>query len=77
MIGLLQTVKVVLTLNLCTVAGNTVTAAAHCITAVIGAGVLALPYSVGALGWAGGPVMIAMFAIASSEPFCPPFTKPV
>ena len=50
---------------LCTFAGNTLSAAAHCITAVIGAGVLALPYSVAALGWAGGPVMITMFAVVS------------
>ncbi|KAK9802788.1 hypothetical protein WJX73_005185 [Symbiochloris irregularis] len=45
--------------------GTAWSGAAHCITAVIGAGVLALPYSVGALGWAGGPIMIIMFAVVS------------
>lgn len=32
-------------------AGNTFTAAAHILTAVVGAGVLALPYSLAMLGW--------------------------
>lgn len=31
--------------------GNTLTAAAHIITAVIGAGVLALPHALAMLGW--------------------------
>ncbi|KAK9832765.1 hypothetical protein WJX84_012215 [Apatococcus fuscideae] len=45
--------------------GNTITAAAHIITAVIGAGVLALPYSVANFGWGGGPPMILMFGAVS------------
>ena len=32
-------------------AGNTFTATAHILTAVVGAGVLALPYSLAMLGW--------------------------
>lgn len=42
--------------------GNTLTASAHIITAVIGAGVLSLPYSMASLGWIGGPICFILFA---------------
>ncbi|CAN6458429.1 unnamed protein product [Victoria cruziana] len=42
--------------------GTVWTATAHIITAVIGAGVLGLPWSVAQLGWVLGPVSILLFA---------------
>ncbi len=42
--------------------GTTITASAHIITAVIGAGVLSLPYSMASLGWIGGPICFILFA---------------
>jgi hypothetical protein len=42
--------------------GSTITASAHIITAVIGAGVLSLPYSMASLGWIGGPICFILFA---------------
>lgn len=39
------------------------TATAHCITIVIGAGVLALAWSVAQLGWIAGPVALLAFAV--------------
>lgn len=42
--------------------GNTLTASAHIITAVIGAGVLSLPYAMASLGWIGGPICFILFA---------------
>ncbi|KAK9865257.1 hypothetical protein WJX84_000890 [Apatococcus fuscideae] len=43
--------------------GTTLTASAHIITAVIGAGVLSLAYAVASIGWIGGPIMLIMFAV--------------
>eukprot|EP00887_Chlorella_sp_A99_P005579 scaffold1.g5579.t1 len=40
-------------------------AALTVVTAVIGAGVLALPYAVGALGWIAGPICIIFFYLVS------------
>jgi len=45
--------------------GNLQKAVAHIITGVIGAGVLSLAWSVGELGWIGGPLMILVFAITT------------
>nr|GLL38282.1 probable amino acid permease 7 [Ipomoea trifida] len=42
--------------------GNEWTALAHIITAVIGAGVLLLPWSIAQLGWIAGPIIILCFA---------------
>ncbi|CAM6085551.1 unnamed protein product [Calypogeia fissa] len=42
--------------------GTTWTAAAHIITAVIGSGVLSIPWSVAQMGWIAGPLMIVFFA---------------
>ena len=39
------------------------TASAHVITAVIGSGVLSLPWSVAQLGWVAGPVTLFLFAL--------------
>lgn len=41
--------------------GSTFTASLHIMTAVIGAGVLALPYSVAWLGWVAGPLLLTVF----------------
>ncbi|KAL6777626.1 hypothetical protein ACKKBG_A15000 [Auxenochlorella protothecoides x Auxenochlorella symbiontica] len=41
--------------------GTALTASAHIVTAVIGAGVLALPHSIAWLGWLGGPALLALF----------------
>ncbi|EFN51991.1 hypothetical protein CHLNCDRAFT_37093 [Chlorella variabilis] len=41
--------------------GTTFTALMHVLTAVIGAGVLALPYAVAMLGWVAGPLCIICF----------------
>lgn len=38
------------------------TATAHIITAVIGSGILTLPWSVAQLGWILGPLMLVFFA---------------
>ena len=43
-------------------AGNTLTTCAHIITAVIGAGILSLPYAMASLGWIGGPICFILFA---------------
>ncbi|PSC69282.1 Amino acid permease 2 isoform A [Micractinium conductrix] len=43
--------------------GTTLTATAHIITAVIGAGVLALPNAVAMLGWVAGPLCIVLFGV--------------
>ena len=43
--------------------GTVWTASAHVITAVIGSGVLSLPWSVAQLGWVAGPVTLLLFAI--------------
>jgi proton-coupled amino acid transporter len=37
-------------------------ATSHIVTAVVGAGVLSLPYSLNVLGWVGGPIMILVMA---------------
>ncbi|KAL6767998.1 hypothetical protein ACKKBF_B37390 [Auxenochlorella protothecoides x Auxenochlorella symbiontica] len=42
--------------------GNTFTAVGHTITAVIGAGVLSLPYAISMLGWVAGPLCLGLFA---------------
>lgn len=41
---------------------NVYTAIGHVITAVIGAGVLSLPYSMSMLGWVAGPMCLLLFA---------------
>ncbi|KAM0904088.1 hypothetical protein ACQ4PT_018252 [Festuca glaucescens] len=43
--------------------GTVWTASAHVITAVIGSGVLALPWSTAQLGWVAGPVTLFVFAV--------------
>lgn len=45
--------------------GTVLTASAHIITAVIGSGVLSLPWSMAQLGWIGGPVVLVFFAIVT------------
>ncbi|CAD6261911.1 unnamed protein product [Miscanthus lutarioriparius] len=45
--------------------GNLWTCFAHIITAIIGAGVLALSWSVAQLGWVGGPVAMLCFAFVT------------
>ncbi|KAL1820866.1 hypothetical protein ACET3Z_015735 [Daucus carota] len=45
--------------------GNTWTAVAHIITAVIGSGVLSLAWSISQLGWIGGPLSIVSFGLMS------------
>ena len=42
-------------------AGTTLTACGHIITAVIGAGVLSLPYAFANLGWVGGVLSLTVF----------------
>lgn len=42
--------------------GTVWTATAHIITAVIGAGVLSLAWSVAQLGWVAGPLILLLFA---------------
>ncbi|KAJ4793823.1 Amino acid permease 3 [Rhynchospora pubera] len=42
--------------------GTQWSATAHIITAVIGSGVLSLAWSVGQLGWVGGPISLVAFA---------------
>ncbi|RZC68525.1 hypothetical protein C5167_031842 [Papaver somniferum] len=42
--------------------GSTLTASAHIITVVIGAGVLSLPWCIAQLGWVFGPIALAIFA---------------
>lgn len=44
-------------------AGTVWTAGAHIITAVIGSGVLSLPWSTAQLGWVAGPVTLFLFAV--------------
>jgi amino acid permease len=46
-------------------AGNIFTASMHVFCAVVGAGVLALPYSVSWLGWVAGPIMVILFYLFS------------
>jgi amino acid permease len=41
--------------------GNWITTSGHIITAVIGTGVLSLPWAFAQLGWGAGPVLLAMF----------------
>lgn len=41
---------------------NIVTAVGHTVTAVMGAGVLNLPYATAVLGWVGGPISILVFS---------------
>jgi amino acid permease len=41
------------------------TASAHIITAVIGSGVLSLPWSMAQLGWIAGPMALVFFAIVT------------
>ncbi|KAK9162083.1 hypothetical protein Syun_002985 [Stephania yunnanensis] len=43
--------------------GTVWTATAHAVTAVIGSGVLALPWSVAQMGWIFGPIALAVFAL--------------
>ncbi|KAH7442283.1 hypothetical protein KP509_03G080300 [Ceratopteris richardii] len=45
--------------------GTVLTAAAHIITAVIGSGVLSLPWSMAQLGWIAGPIVLFTFAIVT------------
>ncbi|KAJ0976835.1 hypothetical protein J5N97_012309 [Dioscorea zingiberensis] len=42
--------------------GNVWTASAHLITAVIGSGLLSLPWAIGQLGWIAGPVFMIFFS---------------
>ncbi|KAI3862057.1 hypothetical protein MKW92_042415 [Papaver armeniacum] len=42
--------------------GSTISASAHIITAVIGAGVLSLPWVIAQLGWVAGPIALAIFS---------------
>lgn len=46
-------------------AGTVWTGTAHVVTAVVGSGVLALPWSVAQLGWVGGPVTLIGFAFVT------------
>jgi len=41
--------------------GTVLTASAHIVTAVIGSGVLSLPWAVAQLGWAAGPPVMLLF----------------
>eukprot|EP01018_Ginkgo_biloba_P025835 Gb_29622 [translate_table: standard] len=50
--------------------GTLWTAAAHIITAVIGAGVLSLAWSVAQLGWIAGPAAIIVFAVITYYTSC-------
>ncbi|XP_068647045.1 amino acid permease 8-like [Aristolochia californica] len=45
--------------------GTLWTATAHAVTAILGSGVLALPWSVAQLGWALGPVVLIAFAFVT------------
>jgi len=45
--------------------GTLWTATAHAFTAVVGAGILALPWSVAQLGWILGPFVLVFFAIVT------------
>lgn len=45
--------------------GTTWTSVAHIITAVIGAGVLSLAWSIAQLGWIAGPALMIVFAIVT------------
>lgn len=45
--------------------GTVLTASAHIITAVIGSGVLSLPWSMAQLGWVAGPVVLLLFAVVT------------
>ncbi|OWM91501.1 amino acid permease 2-like [Punica granatum] len=45
--------------------GTIWTASAHIITAVIGSGVLSLPWSVAQLGWVAGPIALLLFSVIS------------
>lgn len=45
--------------------GTLWTAIAHAFTAVVGAGILALPWSVAQLGWILGPFVLVFFAIVT------------
>jgi len=47
------------------IVGNVFTASMHVFCAVVGAGVLALPYSVSWLGWVAGPIMVILFYLFS------------
>ncbi|KAJ4830526.1 Amino acid permease 8, partial [Turnera subulata] len=39
------------------------TATAHAFTAIVGSGILALPWSVAQLGWILGPFFLVLFAV--------------
>ncbi|KAJ7567568.1 hypothetical protein O6H91_02G153200 [Diphasiastrum complanatum] len=45
--------------------GNTLTTLAYVITAVLGTGVLSLPWSVGQMGWSVGPLLILIFSLTT------------
>ncbi|OAE28859.1 hypothetical protein AXG93_684s1380 [Marchantia polymorpha subsp. ruderalis] len=45
--------------------GNVFNATAHVVTAVIGSGVLGLPWSIAQLGWVAGVIMLVFFALAT------------
>ncbi|XP_054819061.1 probable amino acid permease 7 [Prosopis cineraria] len=45
--------------------GKVGSAVAHIITAVIGAGVLSLAWSIAQLGWLAGPISILLFAVTT------------
>lgn len=49
----------------CCVAGTVLSAVAHIIAAVIGAGVLSLAWSTAQLGWIAGPVALLCFAVVT------------
>ena len=51
--------------HLLIIVGNVFTATMHTFCAVVGAGVLALPYSVSWLGWVAGPTLIIVFFLIS------------
>ncbi|CAM6105926.1 unnamed protein product [Calypogeia fissa] len=45
--------------------GTVWTSSAHIITAVIGSGVLSIPWSIGQLGWVAGPITLFLFALCT------------
>lgn len=45
--------------------GTVWSATAHAITAIVGSGVLTLPWSIAQLGWIIGPIVLALFAFVT------------
>ncbi|KMZ57076.1 Amino acid permease I, putative, expressed [Zostera marina] len=50
--------------------GTVWTATAHAVTAIVGSGVLALPWSVAQLGWVLGPIVLIFFSYATFHTAC-------